>query len=247
MGKEAEKFTNKVFKKVGKTIHNHELIRPEDKLLAAISGGKDSLVMLECLANRKRSLPFDFKLIAAHVHIHNVGYESNVNFLNAFCAELHVPLHVLECSLPVIENVKKSPCFICSWHRRKKIFELSRNLDCNKIAFGHHMEDALETMLMNMMYHGSISSLPQKLTMFDGRVEVIRPLLNTYEDDIETFASFRNYPKQIKSCPYEDLTKRNTVRGLLEQLHQAYDKSKLNMFRSMDNIYLEYLPKKTLN
>lgn len=224
-------------------MHSYLMLQEEDNILAGISGGKDSLVMLECLMNRKKHLPFDFSVHAVHVHIQNVGYESNIEFLNRFCNELNVPLHVLEYSLEDIEKSDKAPCFICSWHRRKKIFELSKQLNCNKIAFGHHMEDALETMLMNMMFHGSISSLPQKLSMFDGRIEVIRPLLNTYEDDIEKFASYRDYPKQIKSCPYEDKTKRKAVRSILESMNNMYDKSKLNIFRAMDNIYSEYLPK----
>lgn len=224
-------------------MFDYDMIKDGDRILAAISGGKDSLVMLECLVDRKKHLPVHFELFAAHVHIHDVGYESDVSFLKQLCNQLDVPLHVVDFSLH-LEKAEKKECFVCSWYRRKKIFELSKNMDCNKIAFGHHLEDALETFFINMMYHGSISSLPQKLKMFEGRVEVIRPLLNTFEDDIEKFAAVRDYPPQVKSCPYEDETKRNQVRHLIEQMQQDYNKSKLNMFRAMDNIYREYLPKK---
>lgn len=244
MGKEDDKFISRLFKKVGKTIHTYGLLHEGDRVLAAISGGKDSLVMLECLANRRRYLPFKFEIVAAHVHITNVGYESNLEFMRSFCLKLDIPLHIIEYTLENVDKSNKNPCFVCSWHRRKKIFDLSKTLNCNKIAFGHHMEDALETLLMNMMYHGSISSLPQKLEMFDGRVHAIRPLLNTYEEDIEKFASMRSYPKQIKSCPYENATKRLAMREIIENINQLYGNAKLNIFRSMDTIYHDYLPGK---
>ena len=244
MGKQEDKFVNNFFKKVGKTIQTYEMICKDDKILTAISGGKDSFVMLECLENRKRYLPFDFDVVAVHVHINNVGYESNLNFLQEFCSKLNIDLHIIEHTLEITQDEAKNPCFLCSWQRRKKIFDLSNKLNCNKIAFGHHLEDALETLFMNMMFHGSISSLPQKFELFDGRAELIRPLLNTYEEDIKKFSDIRSYPEQIKSCPYEDKTKRLAIRKIIESMNEQYNKSTLNIFRSMDNIYPGYLPKK---
>ncbi len=244
MEKHEDKFVKKLFKKVGKTIQSYEMICKDDKILAAISGGKDSLVMLECLENRKRYLPFEFDIFAVHVHVKNVGYESNLNFLRTFCSNLNIDLHIIEYTLEINQGEVRNPCFVCSWQRRKKIFDVAKNLNCNKIAFGHHLEDALETLFMNMMFHGSISSLPQKFELFDGRVELIRPLLNTYEEDIEKFSDIRSYPGQIKTCPYEDKTKRSAIRKIIESMNDQYNKSKLNIFRSMDNIYPGYLPKK---
>lgn len=241
---EVPKHIKKIFKKTGKIIYDYELLKPNDKVLVALSGGKDSLIMLETLAEREKSLPFKIELIAVHIHIDNVGYKTNVPFLESFCSELDVPLHVDHFDIDLDQDPKKSKCFICSWNRRKRIFELTKELKCNKLAFGHHLDDALETLFMNMMYHGSISSLPQKFSMFEGRVEVIRPLLNISEEELIKFTEIRKYPKDLKSCPHEDKTKRKKTREFIEMMHQHYDRSKLNIFRAMDNIYEEYLPKK---
>lgn len=241
---EDPKQIKKIFKKTGKIIYDYQLLKPNDKVLIALSGGKDSLILLESLAERKKSLPFKIELMAAHIHIDNVGYKTNLNFLKDFCNKRNVPFHVDHFNIDLEKDPRKSTCFICSWNRRKRIFELTKEFGCNKLAFGHHLDDALETLFMNMMYHGSISSLPQKFFMFEGRVEVIRPLLNIEEEELIKFAEIRNYPKDLKSCPHEDKTKREKTREIIELMQSHYNRSKLNIFRSMDNIYKEYLPKK---
>ncbi len=240
---EEAKHIKKIFKKTGKIIYDYELLKPNDKVLVALSGGKDSLILLESLAERKKSLPFNIELIAVHIHIDNIGYQTNLKFLTEFCNSINVPFHVDHFDIDLEKDKKKSTCFICSWNRRKRIFELTKELNCNKLAFGHHMDDALETLFMNMMYHGSISSLPQKFFMFEGRVEVIRPLLNITEEELVKFAEIRDYPKDLKSCPHEDKTKRKKTREIIELMQGSYNRSKLNIFRAMDNIYEEYLPK----
>ncbi len=102
---------------------------------------------------------------------------------------------------------------------RKKIFEKTRELDINKVALGHHKDDAIQTVLLNMIFHGSISSLPQVLSMFDGRILLVRPLLQIPEEELTYYASLREFKKQEKSCPFEGTTKRGEIEGLVRQLN----------------------------
>lgn len=237
-----DKLFKKICNKVGKTINDQNLIEEGDQILVGISGGKDSYILLETLANRKKALPFSIKLTAVHVEVENVDYIINREYMENFCRKIDIPLIYKNIQLEKRDN-KKSVCFICSWQRRKTIFNLSRELGCNKLAFGHHRDDALQTFLMNMMYHGSISSMPYSLNMFEGRVRLIRPLLDLWEKDLAIYAELNNIAKEEKICPWENKTRRNYAGELLRQIEEHYPKSKINMFHALDNIYEEYLPK----
>lgn len=223
-------------------LNEHQLIKADDRVLVGLSGGKDSMILLEALADRRRHLPFNFQIFAVHVSATNIGYEMDTDYLEKFCAELEIPLYLEEIEVDLTIDPKKSPCFICSWNRRKRIFELSKELDCNKVALGHHKDDAIQTVLMNMIYHGSISSLPQKLSMFDGRIRLIRPLLFIPEKELTYYATLRSFKKQEKSCPYDDTTKRESIKELIRQMDRLNRNARRNIFQSMDNIYEEYLP-----
>jgi len=244
MGSTEQKLFKSLYHKAGKTIHQHKLIDPGDRILVGLSGGKDSLVLLEILKEKQRSLPFNFSILAVHIQVIDSGYEADHDFLNNFCKDLDIPLETAEITAGIDGSSRKGPCFLCSWHRRKKIFELTRTFNCNKLCFGHHRDDALETFLINMLYHGSISSLPYKLKMFDGRVHLIRPMLDIWEEQISEYAALKNFPIPVKKCKYEDESKRKYVREILFEFEKAYKKSKINMFRAMSNIYDEYLPGK---
>ena len=143
---------------------------------------------------------------------------------------------------PDIQKSDKAVCFACSWERRKAIFNLGKELNCNKLAFGHHRDDALQTFMMNLLYHGSISSLPYSLSMFEGSLNLIRPLLDIWENELISLAKFRKFEAINKSCPHEDLSKRNYTKNLINNLGDTYPTAKINMFHAMDNIYSEYLP-----
>jgi tRNA 2-thiocytidine biosynthesis protein TtcA len=239
----ADKYCEKIARKVGQNIRKFKLIEPNDRVLITLSGGKDSLILLETLANRKKHIPFHFDLFAVHIHIPEIGYQVNHDFIKHHCDQHAIPLIIKEVEMSKDDGKqKKQTCFLCSWHRRKSIFDLTRELNCNKLAFGHHLDDAIETFFMNMIYHSSISSMPYKLRMFDGRVHLIRPLLNLFEQDMIDYAKHRNYPALIKNCPYEQETKRDAVRNIIKDLNALHPKSKINIFRSTSKIITEYLP-----
>jgi tRNA 2-thiocytidine biosynthesis protein TtcA len=225
-GKRRKQF-EKISRKVGKALQEYRMIEAGDRVLVGLSGGKDSMILLEALADRKRHLPFDFGLFAVHVSAGNIGYEMDTAYLQRFCSGLQVPLYLEEIEVDLAVDPKKAPCFVCSWNRRKRIFEMTRELDCNKVALGHHRDDAIETVLLNMIYHGSISSLP-----------------HIPEQELSEYAALRTFRKQEKTCPYDGTTKREAIRDLIRQIDNMSGDARRNIFNSMDNIYREYLPKK---
>lgn len=242
---EQKKLFKKLSRKAGLTIREHNLLEEGDRLLLGLSGGKDSMILLEILADRIKAFPFKVELFAVHVIPENIAYKVNIPFLEEYCRKLGVEL-ILQKIKPEFNNSGKSPCFICSWERRKAIFELGKKLNCNKLAFGHHRDDALQTFLMNMLYHGSISSMPYSLKMFEGRIELIRPMLDLWEKDLSEYSSLKNFESVQKNCPFEEETKRKYANELLDQMEKENPKAKLNMFMALDNIYREYLPKSKL-
>jgi len=239
-----KKHFEKICRKVGRALLEYSMIQAGDRVLVGLSGGKDSMILLEALADRKKHFPFDFEIFAVHVSAKGVGYEMDTTYLEQFCKDLDVELHLEEIEVDLSVESKKAPCFICSWNRRKRIFELSKELNCRKVALGHHKDDAIQTLLMNLIYHGSISSLPQNLSMFEDRIRLIRPLLFIPEPELSHYALMRSFRKQEKSCPHEGSTKRDEIKKLLQKIENLNPDSKRNIFNAMGNIYEEYLPKK---
>ncbi|MFZ5940919.1 MAG: tRNA lysidine(34) synthetase [Bacteroidota bacterium] len=239
-----EKLFTKLARKCGVTLRDHEMIGEGDHVLAGLSGGKDSMILLKILAERRRAMPFSFRLTAAHILVPAAGYVTDTGYLEDFCRDLDIPLIIRETEVDLERDPNKTPCFVCSWHRRKLLFDLTRELNCNKLALGHHREDALETYLMNMMFHGSISSLPYTLKMFEGRVTLIRPLLDISEALLGEYSELSGLVRPLKNCPHENNTRRMQVRRILKNMEEIYPQSTHNLFRSADHIYDEYLPLK---
>lgn len=235
------KVVNNIRKRIGKTIYSHSLIEENDRILIGLSGGKDSYVLLDSLADRRKYLPFNFEIIAAHIHIENIGYQTDKKYLQHICDERKIPLHYFDFEIEKPEDLKKSMCFLCSWYRRKTLFKASKTLECNKLALGHHMDDAVETLLLNQIFHGSLSGLPHKLKMFEGRVHVIRPLLEMRNKEMLTYANEMSFQQQLKDCPYTN-TNRQTIRNLLQTIENINPAGVKNIFRSPNKIFTEYLP-----
>jgi tRNA 2-thiocytidine biosynthesis protein TtcA len=229
-------------RKVLQTILKHSQLEEGDNLMVAVSGGKDSLILLETLSQVKRHLPFKIGLYAVHVHLNNVGYHTRKEYLETFCANLQVPFTWVEDEVDLTRDPRKTPCFVCSWFRRKQIFSTADSLQCNKVAFGHHLDDAVQTQLMNMVFHGSISSMPYKLKMFGGRITIVRPLLDITEKELSEYARYSEFEIQEKDCPYSKTTRRDSMKQIVREMEKMSKYARKNIFRSSAHIFNEYLP-----
>ena len=236
------RYIKAVEKKVGLAINRYSLIKGGDSVMVALSGGKDSLVMLEALTLRRRRLPVTYDVAAAHVHISNIGYSADLGYMSDFCENLSVPLHVIEAEADFESAGDKSICFICSWLRRKKLFDLCKSAGCGVLAFGHHKDDAVETLIMNMMFNGTISSIPPALQLFDGKLKVVRPLILLEENEIFEYSRLREFPPMLKDCPHSDESRRSSARGIIRSMTELERGALNNLYRSMSNIHGEYLP-----
>jgi tRNA(Ile)-lysidine synthase TilS/MesJ len=235
----------RVYRKVGKAMLDYQLIQPDDAIMVGLSGGKDSLALVDILANRRAKIPFDFKLIAAHIGIEEIGYEVDLNFLQQFCDERGVEFIIRSAELSE-ENKKrkdKNTCFVCSWNRRKALFELAQEMGCTKLALGHHMDDAVHTLLMNMVFQGSISSMPATLKMFEGKMKIIRPMLTLTEQELKDFVAYRGYGHcTLKNCPHEKSSNRDDMKQIVELMEKLNPNVRHSIFGAMTNLQTDYLP-----
>lgn len=240
--KKIKSYIEKIRHKSWRVSDNFVLINDNDSILVGLSGGKDSLALLDILASRRNVFSLNHKIFAVHVNVKSVPYEIDREYTKEFCSNLHVPLYFIDIDVDFEHESKKGACFICSWHRRKAMFELAKELKCNKLALGHHMVDAVETFFMNMIYHASISSMPIKLSMLNGELELIRPLLYLTNKEIKQYSDYSEFQIIEKSCPFEDATKRKEVNNIMQQLEAMHKNSTSNIFYSMSNIFEEYIP-----
>ncbi len=222
--------------KLGRAIRDYKMIENGDKVLVAVSGGKDSLVLLETLAEYRKYKRLTYGIEALHIDMEDVPYSIDRNFLQEFGKQLDVKINFLNLSAGIEERGDKGACFVCSWNRRKALFTFAQEHGFKKLAFGHHMDDAVETLLMNMAYHGNIASLPGKLAMFKDLVYIIRPLILLTNKDTQEFANIRNYPKLKVPCPHEDATKRTVARNLIKEMETIHPKARHNLFKSLKNL-----------
>lgn len=251
-----EKLRGKLTKRFHKACAEYGLIEDGDHILIGLSGGKDSLLLTELLGRRARIYKPHFKVSALHVRVKERAYTSDMSYLEEFCKEAGIPLMVRDVSLPPAPSLKggekmqeaqgksekaTSPCFVCSWYRRKELFNVAQELGCNKIAFGHHRDDLLETMLMNLIYQGAFATMPPKLQMEKMPLQIIRPLCLIDEADIKEYAAMREYKKQVSLCPFEHVSSREKVKGLLAEIKSLNPEAADTMFGALGNVKEEYL------
>ena len=244
MGKlsEDDKLLRKITQRFNKGVVKYRLIDDEDKILVGLSGGKDSLALLELLALRSRILKPHFSVVAAHVSMSNIPYQPDLEYLQKYAEQLGVPFVHYETSFDPSTDTRKSPCFLCSWNRRKALFTVAKEQGCNKIALGHHMDDILETLLMNMTFQGAFSTMPPKLVMRKFDMTIIRPMCLVHEQDLVEMARIREFKKQIKNCPYETDSNRSDMKEVLRSLEKLNPEARYSLWGSMNNIQTDLLP-----
>ena len=173
------------------------------------------------------------------MRMENISYETDTTYLQQFCDSLGVHLHIVTTSfnsqISDSSQLKEKPaCFLCSWQRRKQLFNLAQELGCTKIALGHHQDDIIHTALMNLTFQGQFSTMPAKLKMKKMPLTIIRPLCLCQEADIRQYAELQHYEKQLKLCPYEKDTNRAAVEGLFQQMQQLNKEARYSIWHALE-------------
>jgi tRNA 2-thiocytidine biosynthesis protein TtcA len=229
-------------KKIGQAMHDYSMLSDGDSVLVAVSGGIDSLVLAWLLNMWQAKAPVKYDLCAVHIDMgiwtQDMGCKNPVEMVLCQMQKTGLPLHV-EKSLPVIE--KERNCFSCSKLRRKQLFDLASRFKCNKIAFGHHKDDLLETLFINMFYSGNISTMVPAQKLFDGRLTVIRPLAYIEKKDVESIGEKVGLTAVANLCPLSGDTKREEVQKMLENLYAQIPGAKASLFASMKNVREGYM------
>ncbi len=243
---EEDKLMRRIESRFNKGLVQYGLIEDGDKVLMGLSGGKDSLALLELLARRSRIFRPRFSVVAVHVVMTNIPYKSDLEYLRGYAESLGVPFVVYETSFDPTTDNRKSPCFLCSWNRRKALFTVAKEYGCNKIALGHHMDDILQTLLMNMTFQGAFSTMPPKLVMRKFDMTIIRPMCLVHEADLLQLAEMRGFRKQIKNCPYEKDSHRSDMKDVLFALERMNPEARYSLWSSMNNVQSDLLPQEII-
>ena len=233
-----DKLTYFASKKVGKAIWDYQMLKEGDRALMAVSGGKDSLCLARIMNERIKFVPFNYEVIACHV---DMGFDwVNKDALNAYFEKESIP-YIISKPPKGWNKDEKFDCFWCSWNRRKALFDLAREKKCTKIIFAHHMDDIIETMLLNLFFNGEIATMTPYQEMFGGELAIIRPLAYVEESELARLASMLSLPVISSSCPNGNTSKRTLVKDIISELTKHNKNVKKNIFRSLKRIRQKHL------
>ena len=234
-----EQLQTKLLHLVGETIGAYGLIEDGDKIMVCLSGGKDSYALLDLLLALQRRAPIHFDLVAVNLDQKQPGFPTHV--LPDYLRNVGVPFHIEEQDTYAI--VKRlipegqTTCSLCSRLRRGILYRVATELGATKIALGHHRDDILETLLLNLLYTGKLRTMPPKLRAKNGRHVVIRPLAAVREADLVRYAELRAFPIiPCNLCGSQEDLKRQEVKGLLREWEQRSPGCTDSMFAALSNV-----------
>jgi tRNA 2-thiocytidine biosynthesis protein TtcA len=215
---ENNKLQKKLRRLVGRAVIDYGMIESGDKIMVCLSGGKDSYTLLDILLSLQQRAPVEFELIAVNLDQKQPGFPAHV--LPEYLDGLGVDYHILEeDTYSVVQALTpegKTTCPVCSRMRRGILYSFAKRIGANKIALGHHLDDVVETLFLNLFHGGRMKAMPPKLKSDDGGNVVIRPLYYCREDDIERFAGIRDYPIiPCNLCGSQDNLQRQVVKAML--------------------------------
>lgn len=212
-----------------KALYEYKLLEGVDKLAIALSGGKDSLSLLFLL---KAILGRGFRPIELHaIHVSGIfscGAGISSAFLKGICERLEIPLTIVDTT----QDVNTLECYSCSRSRRKILFETAKNLQATTIAFGHHRDDSVETLLMNLLHKAEFTALLPKLSMYDYGVTIIRPLIYVPEENLIQFAKLYKFSRVVCQCPVGQKSMRKTVKNILKNIQGKFPNTMNNLARA---------------
>ena len=244
-----KKFRKEIWSKFTKAVNTYELVKPGDKIAVCISGGKDSMLMAKCFQELKLHDKFDFDV---KFLVMDPGYSPrNRQVIEENARILNIPITIFESDIfESVYNIEKSPCYLCARMRRGHLYAYAKELECNKIALGHHYDDVIETILMGMLYGAQVQTMMPKLhsTNFEG-MELIRPLYLVREDDIKAWRDYNGLNFIQCACKFTDTcttcnneenqSKRVEIKELIKTLKQVNPHVESNIFRSVENVNID--------
>lgn len=221
----------KIIGKMRKAIEDFDMIQDGDKIAVGLSGGKDSITLLQSLNNLRRYYNKKFDLIAITIHPGSDNFKTDE--LKKMCDKLNIEYIVYMSNIfEVIFDIRKekSPCSLCANMRRGMLNSIAIENGCNKIALGHHMDDVIETAVMNLFLNGNFTTFAPVTYLSRSDVQTIRPLIYVSEKELRAAARENNYPVLDKSCPKDGFTRREYVKELLKNTQQDIHDIKKNIF-----------------
>jgi tRNA 2-thiocytidine biosynthesis protein TtcA len=234
---------------VGKAIDDFSMIEEGDKVMVCLSGGKDSYTLLDMLMSLQQRAPIKFELIAVNLDQKQPGFPEHV--LPEYLQSIGVPYHILEQdTYSVVKRVVpegKTMCGLCSRLRRGSLYTYAAANGVTKIALGHHRDDIIETLFLNLFFGGKMKAMPPKLLSEDKRNIVIRPLAYVSERDIERYATARDFPIiPCKLCGSQDNAQRKIIKQMLRQWEQEYPGRSETIFSAVCNVVPSHLADPTI-
>ena len=214
-------------------IDDYDMISPGDKIAVGVSGGKDSLVLLVLLAELRKFFNKPYEVQAVTI---DMGLGMDYSGVAALCAQLDVPYTIINTQIaPIIfdHRKEKNPCSMCAKMRRGALNQAILDLGCNKVALGHHYDDAVETFMMSLLYEGRISCFQPVTDLDRTGVIQIRPMLYIHEKTVDNFATRQNLPIVHNRCPVDKTTKREEIKQLIFSLSATYPDLKERIFGAM--------------
>jgi tRNA 2-thiocytidine biosynthesis protein TtcA len=239
-----ERLFRRLQNQVARASKDFGLLEPGDRVLCALSGGKDSYAMMSLLAEVRRRSPFDFELIGVNLDQGHPGFQQHV--IADWCEAEGFPHKMIQRDTYSVVKEKipegRTYCSLCSRLRRGILYDAAVDLGCTKIALGHHRDDTIQTLMLNLFFSGQLKAMPPRLVSDDGRNVVIRPLIYCEEDELAQYAEEKQFPiLPCDLCGSQENLQRQQMKRMLNEWNDRNPKIKGNLFAALSNIRASHL------